>query len=136
MITGMDSIQQFLIAITYFIGNVIIPFLFGVALLVFIFNVARYFIIGGDNEANRAKAKQLALYAILAFVFLVSIWGIVNMFVYAFDIGGSYPVGSDYIESQQPSWFDIGFSIGFDWAFNGGGNDTGVWDGARGLDSY
>lgn len=64
-----------------FINNVIIPLLFSIALLFFLVNAARYFIIGGGDSDSQAKAKLLALYGIGAFVFLVSIWGIVNMIV-------------------------------------------------------
>jgi len=92
----MSSIQGFLIAANSFIGNVLIPFLFGIALLVFIFNAFRYFIYGADQEDSRTKAKQLAIYAIAGLVFLVSIWGIVNMFTAGLDVDRENPVTSDY----------------------------------------
>lgn len=75
------DVQTFLNDILIFINERIVPLLLAVAFLVFIWNVARYFIIGGADEQNRQKAKRLALYGIGAFVFIVCIWGIVNLFV-------------------------------------------------------
>ena len=93
----MDNLQDYIFAISYFISNVLIPTLFSIALLVFIFNVFRYFVYENSDEA-REKAKQLALYGIAAFVFLVSIWGIVNMLVWNLEIDSDSPIPPDYIE--------------------------------------
>lgn len=76
-----SDVQGYLRLGLLFINNVIIPLLFSIALLFFLVNAARYFIIGGGDSDSQAKAKLLALYGIGAFVFLVSIWGIVNMLV-------------------------------------------------------
>jgi hypothetical protein len=76
-----SDVQGFLRLTLLFINNVIIPLLFSIALLFFLVNAARYFIIGGSDSDNQKKAKTMALYGIGAFVFLVSIWGIVNMLV-------------------------------------------------------
>ncbi|MFT7507512.1 MAG: succinate dehydrogenase/fumarate reductase cytochrome b subunit [Acidimicrobiales bacterium] len=78
---GRTDIQTFLVDIPLFIKNLLLPFLFSLAFLYFLINMVRYFIIGGANEAEHEKAKRNALYGIAAFVFLISIWGIVGMFV-------------------------------------------------------
>lgn len=76
-----SDVQGFLRLTLLFINNIIIPLLFSIALLFFLVNAARYFIIGGSDSDSQKKAKTMALYGIGAFVFLVSIWGIVNMLV-------------------------------------------------------
>ncbi len=89
-----------------FINNTLIPLLFGIALLFFLFNIARYFIIDAENKDSRDKAKNSALYGIAAFVLLVSIWGIVNMFVSSLGITGSEAICPDYLGEwcdQSPS---------------------------------
>ena len=96
--TVMRSIQEFLLTLGEFIGGTLIPFLFGLALLVFLVNAVRFFIIGGTNPTEQAKAKTLATYSIFTFVFLVSIWGIVNFFV-----GG---LGLDNDNAVTPDYFD------------------------------
>lgn len=104
----MHSVQQFIVSLTFFIGNVLIPLLFGIALLVFLWNAFRFFILGAHETTARDNARRLALYGILGFVFLVSIWGIVNIFVSGLGIGRESAITSDYIEANRP-----GFSIWF-----------------------
>lgn len=74
-----DTIQGFLITLISFIDAVLIPFLLGLAFLFFVWNAVRFFIIGGANETGQENAKNLALYSILAFVFILSFWGLVNL---------------------------------------------------------
>jgi hypothetical protein len=92
-----DTLQGFILLIGGFIGNTLIPFLFAVALLFFLVNAARYFILDGDDSDGQEKAKTLALYGIGAFVFLVSIWGIVNLFVEGFEIDDTAARCPDYL---------------------------------------
>lgn len=94
---GKDSIQGYLVLILEFINFTIIPLLFTFALLFFLVNATRYFIIEAGDSDGRDKAKRLALYGISAFVILVSIWGIVNMFVYGLGIDGSDSKCPDYL---------------------------------------
>jgi len=64
---------------TGFIDNILIPLLFTIALLVFLYGMYIYFIQGGASETDREKGRQLLLWSIIGFVLMVSIWGIVNM---------------------------------------------------------
>ena len=64
-----------------FINNILIPFVFALALLVFIWGAFRYFIYGGDNEENRKEGSKLMIYGIVGFVLMVSVFGIVNLIV-------------------------------------------------------
>ena len=64
---------------TNFINNALVPFIFAIALIVFIWGVFQTFILGGDNEEKQEKGKKLMLYAIIGFVVMISIWGIVNL---------------------------------------------------------
>jgi hypothetical protein len=97
---GKDSIQGYLLLIMEFINDVVLPLLFSIALLFFLVNAARYFIIEGSDSASREKARTLALYGIGAFVFLVSIWGIVNMFVGGFGLRNQI-ICPDYLEENN-----------------------------------
>lgn len=96
----MKSIQEFLAVITSFINTTVIPLLFAIAFLAFIFNVVRYFIIGGDNKVGQEKAKRYALYSIAAFVLMVSIWGLVNILVNGFGICRGGALTPDYIDKS------------------------------------
>ena len=97
---GKDSLQGYLILIMQFINYTLLPIIFSIALLFFLVNAARYFIIEGADSEGREKAKKLALYGIGAFVFLVSIWGIVNMLVNGLGIGNGDVLCPDYLNGN------------------------------------
>ncbi len=90
------SLQNFLKNIPLFIESRLIPFLFGIAFLIFIINVIRYFVIDADNKDVRENAKNIALYSVFAFVFLIIFWGIVNMLVSSSGFGGNKSPCPDY----------------------------------------
>jgi hypothetical protein len=90
------SLQKLLTNIPKFINNAVIPFLFGIAFLLFIYNVIRYFVLGADNKDLKENAKNLALYSVGAFVFLIVLFGIVNMFVKSTGLDGETQPCSDY----------------------------------------
>lgn len=62
-----------------FIDNILIPLLFTVALLFFIYGMFRYFVLGAANEESRQKGRSIMWWSILGFVLMVSIWGIVDI---------------------------------------------------------
>ncbi len=62
-----------------FINETLIPLVFALALLVFFYGIFKYFILGGGDEGSREQGKSLMLWAIIGFVVMVSIWGIVNL---------------------------------------------------------
>lgn len=72
------EINNFFGKITTFINNTLIPLIFTIALLVFIWGMYESFIQGGKNPDKQKEGRQLMIYAVVAFVLMVSIWGIVN----------------------------------------------------------
>ena len=96
------TLQKFLADLLAFGNSVVIPLLFSLAFLFFIWNAARYFIIGGANPEEQKKAKSLALWGIIAFVLMVSVWGIVNLFVegLGIDFQAQQPPCPDYLSTE------------------------------------
>jgi len=91
-----------LIAYTiFFINFRVVPLLFAIAFLFFVWNAFRYFILGANNEDDRARARSLMLYGIGAFVILVSIWGIVNLLTVSLGIDQENPIKPDYVEQKR-----------------------------------
>ena len=76
---AQDGAQQYLVNITLFVGNVVVPFLLGIAFLFFVVNVIRFFVFESNNEQGREKAKSLAVFGIGAFVVILIFWGIINI---------------------------------------------------------
>ncbi len=62
-----------------FINRILVPLIFALAFLMFIWGMFRYFIFGGGDEGSRETGKQLMIWGVVAFVMMVSIWGLVNV---------------------------------------------------------
>jgi succinate dehydrogenase/fumarate reductase cytochrome b subunit len=89
MVSEAQTLQQFIPSFTTFLGNVIVPFLLGIAFLIFVINAIRFFVIESNNEDGQKKAKSLMTWSILAFTLIIVFWGVINI------IGGSLGFGDD-----------------------------------------
>ncbi len=81
--SAAGTVQDYIIAIGGFLNTYVIPFFMSLALLFFVWGIAKYFIMSGASEEGRTKGKSIMLWGFLAFVFILSIWGIVNMIISA-----------------------------------------------------
>lgn len=71
------------------INETLIPLVFALALLVFFYGIFKYFILGGGDEGSREQGKQLMLWAIIGFVVMVSIYGIITLVAKGLGINNS-----------------------------------------------
>lgn len=97
LVFAQTSLQTFIPNLVAFLSNVIIPFLFAIAFFVFVFNAFKYFILESANEEGREKAKNLVLYSVLAFLFLIIFWGIIDIVVNSTGLQGKNQPCPDYI---------------------------------------
>ncbi len=72
-------IDGFLGRVVGFINGVLVPLIFTLALLFFIYGMFKYLIWHGDSDGDRETGRQLMISAVIGFVLMVSIWGIVNL---------------------------------------------------------
>lgn len=77
--------------ITGLINDVLVPLIFALAFVVFIWGVFVYFIQGGSDEEKRTQGQQLMLYGIIGFFVMVSVWGLVNILVGTFSLNKALP---------------------------------------------
>jgi len=91
-----QGLQGFLTNLTLFVSGTLIPFLFGMAFLVFVINAVRFFVLQSSNEDGREKARKLVTYSVLAFVFLVVFWGIINLLASSLNLDGCTAPMNDY----------------------------------------
>jgi hypothetical protein len=75
------TLQNLIANLLILVNGYIIPLLLAIAFISFLINIFRFFILGGSNEESQANAKYLAIYSIGAFVFIISLWGIVNLLI-------------------------------------------------------
>jgi hypothetical protein len=80
----MTKITQLITSFIDFINNVLVPLVFAVALITFLYGVFKYFIAGGANLEQRQKGTQVIMYSVIGFAVMISVWGIVNLVVGTF----------------------------------------------------
>jgi len=90
------DIQKLIGGVVGFINGSLIPFLIGITFFVLAYSAIRYFVIESNSEDGREKAKNLAYYSILAFVFVIIFWGIINLLTTSLGLDGCAQPESDY----------------------------------------
>lgn len=83
-----EVLGNYMASIIGFINSFLIPFIWAIAFIVFIWGVFTYFIAGGASEEQRDKGKQLVMWGIIGFVVMSCVWGLVNLFTNTLDFGG------------------------------------------------
>ncbi|MBI2056500.1 MAG: hypothetical protein HYT37_03950 [Candidatus Sungbacteria bacterium] len=68
-------------------NNIIIPLLFVFATLIFLWGVIKY-IAKGSEEKEQKAARSLMLYGIIGLAVMLAVWGIVNIIIQYFGVGG------------------------------------------------
>lgn len=58
---------------------VVVPVIFALSFLVFVWGVVNYFFFNGGDEAKRAEGRAFVLWGLLGMVVLFSVWGFVNL---------------------------------------------------------
>lgn len=72
------------------INGVLVPLLFALAFIVFLYGVAKAYIFSIGNEEEVSKGHKLILWGIIGFVVMLSLWGLVNIVSNTFGLAGSY----------------------------------------------
>lgn len=72
-------IALFFANILVFIDAILVPFIFALAFVVFLWGVFQYFIAGGADEEKRKQGRSFILWSVIGFFLMVSIWGLVNL---------------------------------------------------------
>ena len=73
------------------INSVLVPLVFAIAFLVFIWGLFKFFIAKGAEDESRKQGKQLMVWGLVAFFVMVSVWGLVNILVRTFNLDASIP---------------------------------------------
>lgn len=79
------------------INNIIVPVLFAIAFIVFLYGAFETFIIGANNDDVKDKGKNLMLWGLIGFFVMVSVWGLVNI------LTGTITFGNNTAPSTVPS---------------------------------
>src|SRR3989344_7491315 len=71
-----------------FIDYVLVPLVFALALIAFLWGIFNYFIAGGADEEKRSTGKTFMIWGFVGFFVMVSVWGIVTLLVDTFGFRG------------------------------------------------
>ena len=82
------EVGNFLGNVLGFIDSVLIPLILGIAFLMFVWGVFKYFILGGADSEKQAEGKSLMFYAIAGFVLILAFYGIINVLTDGIGLGG------------------------------------------------
>ncbi|OGG93966.1 hypothetical protein A2609_02380 [Candidatus Kaiserbacteria bacterium RIFOXYD1_FULL_47_14] len=61
------------------INNLVVPILFAVAFIVFVYGAFETFIVGATSDEVKTKGKNLMLWGLIGFFVMASVWGLVNV---------------------------------------------------------
>ncbi len=90
-VNNLNDLGSFVINL---INNVLVPVLFAVAFIVFLWGAFQAFILGAQNDTAKEKGKNLMLWGLIGFFVMISIWGLVNILVGTIQFGNnSGPAG-------------------------------------------
>lgn len=117
------GIQRFIYNILDFVNDTLVPFMFAIAFVYFIWNLANLFIFSRDSEKAREEGSRNALYGILAFVVIISLWGIVNLFVVGLGFNQENALVPDYVCAETGNCTSTGGG-GIGSTFGDSFNDT------------
>lgn len=110
---AVADVEELILEILYLL-NLIIPVIFGLALVYFLWGLAQ-FILNAGNETARESARSIMIWGIIALFVMVSVWGLVNLLTNTF--------GLDTARSSMPSVGTGGGGSGGD-SSGGGQGDT------------
>lgn len=75
---------------TCFLYKAIVPFLFALATVAFIWGVIQFY-LNPENEEKRKKGKNFIIGGLIALFVMLSIWGLVGILTGTFDLSNTVP---------------------------------------------
>lgn len=78
------TFREAMVSIVSLINTVLIPIIFAISFVAFLYFVFKYFILGATNEAERKKGLPYVLWSLLALFVMISVWGLVQLLLNTF----------------------------------------------------
>lgn len=86
MYTSSTGLYGIGILIIQLINNVLVPVLFAVAFIVFLYGIAKTYVFSHGEPDEVATGHKILLWSLIGFFIMVSIWGLVNVVVGTFGL--------------------------------------------------
>ena len=93
-----STICQVAGTILYVINSVLVPVLFALAFIFFLYGIARAYIFSEGDPERVKTGHKFVFWGIVAFAIMISIWGLVNVVANTFGLNGYYapPLPTSY----------------------------------------
>jgi hypothetical protein len=83
-INNLSDVGSFIIST---INNILVPVLFAVAFIVFLWGAFKTFILGHASDEVKKEGTNLMLWGLIGFFVMISIWGLVNILTGTINFG-------------------------------------------------
>jgi hypothetical protein len=90
-LNNLSDVGSFIINV---INNILVPVIFAVAFIVFVWGAFDAFILGATDESAKEKGKNLMLWGLIGFFVMVSVWGLVNILTGTVSFGNNSGVNA------------------------------------------
>ncbi len=87
-VTSVPSLFSIALGI---LNGYVVPIIFAIAFIMFLFGVYVNFIAPGASEEASKKGGQFVIWSIIGFVLMFSIWGLINIFINTFALQNNQP---------------------------------------------
>ncbi len=100
----MPTIFSLIDGVIYVINAFLVPLVFALAFITFIFGIYRGFIA---TDGDRKQGRQFALWGIIGMAVMFSVWGLVNILINSVGFGSKIQPGLTTFDGQRtaPSFF-------------------------------
>jgi len=78
------TFAEFVNAVVGFFNYYVVPVIFAIAFLSFLWGIMSAFIYHGENPSNQEAGRTFLLWGLLGMVVMFSVWGLVNMVLRTF----------------------------------------------------
>ncbi|KND49466.1 MAG: hypothetical protein AB203_00050 [Parcubacteria bacterium C7867-008] len=85
------GIENTIYKIIDFINGAFVPLIFALAFAFFLFGVFKFFFLKGTEAKSREEGRKFMLGAIIALAVMISVWGLVNLLRYTFNLDDRQP---------------------------------------------
>ncbi len=90
------KLSNLLDSATCIINNSLIPLMFALAVVYFVWGVIQFVILGAGEETKRTQGKQCMIWGIIALAVMLSIWGLVAI------LGSTFGVETNFLPQVSP----------------------------------
>lgn len=88
--SSMKSIEGIINWGTCLLSRSVVPLLFALAVVAFIWGVIQFY-LNPENEEKRKKGKSFIVGGLIALFVMVAMWGIIGIFTGTFDLNNTMP---------------------------------------------